>query len=83
MLLFRALCVGCSADRLGWLALSRGDERGGLRHAHVRERAVLMAWFSLRVRREQRGGGGDGAVGGMGAWIGRVELGSDGKVKRR
>ena len=49
-----AACVGCSADRLGWLALplsSRGDG-AGLRHAHVRERAVL-ALVSLRVRREE------------------------------
>ena len=72
------------AARIGWVGLPFLVVTSvGLRHAHVRERAVLMAWFSLRVRREQRGGGGDGAVGGMGAWIGRVELGSDGKVKRR
>ena len=33
--------------------------------------------------KEVEGGGGDGAVGGMGAWIGRLERWMDGKVKRR
>lgn len=40
MVLFRTPCVGCSADRLGWLALSRGDERGATSRSCQRTRGA-------------------------------------------
>jgi hypothetical protein len=75
--LFRAVS---GAARIGWVGLPfpRGDG-AGLRHAHVRERAVL-ALVVAGERDAEEGGRWAGWERGSGEWVGVWMVG---KVKRR